>query len=279
MPRALHRLRRYPLAGFFVLANAITWLCMLPMLLNPSQQRQILSVLPSLAVYGPLLAALVVSGVSEGLPGLRDLWRRSTKWRVGARWYAIVFFLPVAVNALAVGLSLPFMGSWQNHLTAIGQLYDPILLLPGQLLTGGLEEPGWRGYALPKLEERLTPVRSSWILGALWALWHLPFALARYASPDTTTADLGFIAAVEIMGVARLLGWTFLFTWVYDNTESALLTILLHAWINAVDTSVVSVFPYLLTGVLLNLLPCCIVVPFLITRAVRGQYRRDISTE
>jgi membrane protease YdiL (CAAX protease family) len=275
MSRAFHRLRRRPLVGFFVLANAITWLCMLPMLLNLSQQTKILSVLPSLAVYGPLLAALVVAGASEGLPGLRDLWHRATKWRVAVRWYAIVFFLPVAVNALAVGISLPFVGSWRNRLTAIGQLYDPILLLPGQLLTGGLEEPGWRGYALPRLEERFSSVRSSWILGALWALWHLPYALAKYASPSTTMADLGFIAAVEIMGVARILGWTFLFTWVYDNTESALLTLLLHAWINTVDTYAVSAFPYLLTGVLLNVLPCCIVAPFLITRAFRARPRSD----
>ena len=90
--------------------------------------------------------------------------------------------------------------------------------------------------------------------------------------------DLSFIAAVEIMGVARILGWTFLFTWVYDNTESALLMILLHAWVNVVDTYVVSAFPYLLTGVLLNVLPCCIVGPFLITRALRGHPRSEAAT-
>jgi membrane protease YdiL (CAAX protease family) len=233
--------------------------------------------LPSLAVYGPLLAALIVTGLSDGLPGLWDLWRRTTRWRVGLHWYLVVLALPLALDLLAVGISLPFVSSWQDVVAATGQLHRLILPLPGQLLTGGLEEPGWRGYALPKLEERLTPVRSSWILGALWALWHLPHTVARYASPGTTTLDPGFVAAVEALGVTRILGWTFIFTWVYDNTESTLLMILLHAWVNAVNTYVVSFFPYLLVGVLMNVLPWCIVAPFLITRTFRGPSPSDTS--
>ncbi|NLN86173.1 MAG: CPBP family intramembrane metalloprotease [Syntrophomonadaceae bacterium] len=37
-----------------------------------------------------------------------------------------------------------------------------------------LEEFGWRGYALPKLQAKYSPLKSSLILGFMWAVWHCP---------------------------------------------------------------------------------------------------------
>jgi hypothetical protein len=52
-------------------------------------------------------------------------------------------------------------------------MYNYSTLLGGPLF----EEPGWRGYALPRLESRFSPLLSSLIVGTLWAIWHLPFFL------------------------------------------------------------------------------------------------------
>ena len=38
------------------------------------------------------------------------------------------------------------------------------------------EEPGWRGFALPRIQ-RYRPLRGSLLLGALWGVWHLPLWL------------------------------------------------------------------------------------------------------
>lgn len=151
--------------------------------------------------------------------------------------------------------------------------------MPGQLLTGRLEQPGWRGYALPKLHQRYTALRSSSILGVLWALWHLPQTLASYTSPSATLVEPRFLAVMEIQSAARILGCTFVFTWVYNNTESVSLMILLHSWSNTVHTYAASTFPYFLVPVTQHVLPCCIVALFLVMRALRGERLSDKSAD
>lgn len=76
------------------------------------------------------------------------------------------------------------------------------------LFLGGLEEPGWRGFALPRLQQRYTPVRATLLLGVVWGLWHLPIQ------------PLAIIVTVPL---------AFFYTWLFNRTGSALLCILLHA--------------------------------------------------
>lgn len=174
MSHTLDWARKHSLAAYFVLANALTWLCMLPTLLNVPDQPRRFPAISSLAAYGPLVTALLVTWVSEGIAGLRDLWHRTIRWRVGARWYLTVFTLPLAMNIVALSIGLLAGSSPQDMVSSTSQLHGLLRLLPGELLTSGLEEPGWRGYALPKLQERHTALKSSWILGVLWAVWHVP---------------------------------------------------------------------------------------------------------
>jgi membrane protease YdiL (CAAX protease family) len=90
------------------------------------------------------------------------------------------------------------------------------------LLAGPLgEEIGWRGYALPRLQELHGPVRASLILGLLWAFWHSPIWFSGEWSEPT------------LLNIAVFVFWivavTFVFTWVFDNTQgSVLIAILLH---------------------------------------------------
>jgi hypothetical protein len=52
-------------------------------------------------------------------------------------------------------------------------------LIPG--IGGAWEEPGGRGYALPKLQVGRTALLASLILGVVWAFWYLPLTVARVA--------------------------------------------------------------------------------------------------
>ena len=83
-------------------------------------------------------------------------------------------YVPTLLAWITGNLGLPLLKG------AAGSRYPgPSYLL--QLLTSGLgEEPGWRGYLLPRLQAQFTPVRSIWLLGLAWAVWHYPLT-AIYA--------------------------------------------------------------------------------------------------
>ena len=94
----------------------------------------------------------------------RSLRRRITTVRVGWRWYAFAIVLPV-VHVAAVGLASLAGGTIPFHPAMFA-------ILPLFLLTNFGEEIGWRGYALPKLQERMNPLAASLVLGLVWAAFH-----------------------------------------------------------------------------------------------------------
>jgi uncharacterized protein len=146
-----------------------------------NNRHVLLAVTFSVAVYGPLLGALIATGHERGSHGVRELLARIFNPRVAPRWYLIALMIAVAVSYVPTLLAWMTGGLGVSLLDAGARfaLFVPILLL--QLLTSGLgEEPGWRGYLLPRLQERFSPVRSVWLLGLAWAVWHYPLT-AIYA--------------------------------------------------------------------------------------------------
>lgn len=125
--------------------------------------------------YGPALAAIIVSAITAGRPGLSQLWERIKRWRVAWYWYVIG---PVIIAGYIGG------AFWLNSLLGASVKSSPQLPSIGTILTllllGGLvEEPGWSGYALPRLQERFSSRPNGALLAALGvgvmrAIWHLP---------------------------------------------------------------------------------------------------------
>jgi uncharacterized protein len=72
------------------------------------------------------------------------------------------------------------------------------------------EETGWRGFALPRLLTRFTPLTAAIILGVIWGIWHAP----AFLTSDLTQAKYNFswflIAATCI---------SILMTWIYVNAN------------------------------------------------------------
>jgi membrane protease YdiL (CAAX protease family) len=88
------------------------------------------------------------------------------------------------------------------------------------------EEPGWRGFALPRLQRRYGPLLGSLILGPLWALWHLPIFFIPSWNFPPTLLNL-------VLYVISAISFTIVMTWVFNNTKGSLLmAILLHASFN-----------------------------------------------
>jgi uncharacterized protein len=97
--------------------------------------------------------------------------------------------------------------------------------------TGLVEEPGWRGYALPRLQKYYTAEKASWILGLLWGVWHLPAMIYLYREAPVVVLLISL--AGMLLGT---VGWTMVNTWLYNASASVFLIILLHGWGNAVQT-------------------------------------------
>src|SRR5215213_6123557 len=216
--------KRHPIITFLVLTYAITWAIESPLvfLTNSVTSTQGL-VLVTLASNVPSAVAIVLTAVVLGRGALRKLLGRLLIWRVNPLWYLVVFLGPVALvggvvvlNALmggpALSVGMPLLGA---------AIFFAFSIFPGSALG---EEIGWRGYALPRLQTRMSALSASLILAPIWALWHLPLWLTG-APGRTPIIYAGFV--VSAFGLSVLL------TWVYNSTGgSLLLVVLLHATIN-----------------------------------------------
>lgn len=183
-----------------------------------------------LAVYGPLLAGLIASAV-DPTTSLQDLYRRMRLVRVGSTWYLRVLLILIAVTAVPALALAAFTGlaSDAPSLPRIGVFLAVFFVF--QLFTSGLEEPGWRGYLL----DRLLPGRSlwdaGWAVGVPWALWHLPVVLILFSQQGMEP----FVMLTSFVGFGiGIVAMSILHTWVYSNTQSVFLAIVIHAAFNTV---------------------------------------------
>ena len=217
--------RRHPVVAYLLAAYVLTWVVWVPRALV---DQGLLAwewplVVGQVYSYGPALAAVATAAIVAGRPGLRQLGRALVRWRVGWRWYVVVLVAPFAISGIGRLLHEQLTGQaarWPVQEPAELVLL-PLLLLVLALTDGVGEEVGWRGYALPHLQERLRPAIASVLLGLVWAAWHLPLFWTRGAVLEGQPFAL---LLLEVVPMAVL------FTWVFNHTRgSMLLASLLHA--------------------------------------------------
>ncbi|MET7733960.1 type II CAAX endopeptidase family protein [Streptomyces sp. NPDC005402] len=229
-------IRRNPLTWFFTLAFALSWAAWTPYVLSGNglgvwhfvfpggrAGSQLTGVLPG-AYLGPIASALLVTGITEGRAGLRTWWARMTKFRVGRRWYLVVLLaVPAALTLASVALAGrgPALPS-----AMILAAYLPGLLI--QMITTGLaEEPGWREFAMPRMQRRYGPLTATLVVGALWGCWHLPLFLTQWGGGP----HVAWTVPVEF--IAMTITFSCVMTWVFNTSgESMPLVMLLHTGVN-----------------------------------------------
>jgi membrane protease YdiL (CAAX protease family) len=240
-------LQHYPLVSFFAMAYAFSWLGWLPYILSLDGLGILpfhlplgdLSVAPG-AYLGPLLSGFLMVGATEGRAGVGRLLRRIVQWREAWYWYAFALIAIPLIRTLGAVVLPGVLGTVRaDGLQASLQTY--LTLLPITVLVSGLaEEPGWRGFALPRLQERFGPLLGTLVLGILWSIWHFPLFLTSW------TADSGLLQVIEFTVTATAIA--VIITWVFNNTRGSLLiAMLLHGAVDAYSPAVLFADPQLST--------------------------------
>ena len=210
------------LVVFFALAYVLSWSWAIPLAAAHLVVRRGVGWPTHLpALLGPAIAALVVTAWTMGRPGVRDLGARLVRWRVPVRWWLVavspVVFLGLALAAMAAaGRALPGVGDFGRFsgTPAIGLAGVLLIIFAGALG----EETGWRGYALPQLQRRFSPLASSLILAVVWFGWHLPqfWVIATYRE----------FAPVQSVGLfCGLACGAVVLTWLYNRSGGSILLV------------------------------------------------------
>lgn len=240
-------MKRQPLVAYFLLAFLGTWVTIVPLLL--SQRGFGLLVLPDplllltffLATYtGPFAAALIVTRVTTGKAGLRQLLRSIVQWRVGLQWYLLVLFgYPLLFAAgISVVAGSGILSEMAQQWPLFFSLYLPNILI-GLFLPSLGEETGWRGFALPRLQRLYGPLFGSFILGTLHGLWHIPAYFVR-----GMILPGGFDGTIFIANTLAIIAVTFIWTWLFNHARgSVLMAIFIHATSNATGAYIQQLAP------------------------------------
>ena len=200
--------KRHPIITFFVLSYAISW-GFLPV--------ESVRFLPS----GPLLAALIVIPITQGLAGLKELGLRIIRWRVRWYWYAAAIGLPLAVHLAVVGLNVAVGAGVPSltfaSLTTFLTVFAIRLVNPTDGPLG--EHPGWNGVALPGLQGLgYSPLVATMILAPLVAGWHLPLFFWEPGGLQPSVLVSGFVVTMAV---------TFWYTWLFNHTSGSILLLVI----------------------------------------------------
>ena len=181
-------------------------------------------------VMGPTLVALFLTYHYEGPTGTKQLLKRGIKVFKPAWWLAVLFLYPLlVVGALVI---TAFVADAPEIIANMQRGVSGLMSFPIVLVVGGplLEEYGWRGFALDRLQSRWNGLVSSLILGVIWSIWHLPLFLI---TGTTQNLLLNRLPVASMLFFVTVIFLSITFTWFYNNTERSVLgAILLHTMWN-----------------------------------------------
>ena len=258
---------RHSLAAYLLLVFAIGWVFWTPLAVLRFAGRNLQTLLSSplgivlqtAGAAAPAISAIVVAGITRGRRGIGQLLSGLKRWRVSLWWYAAACLIIPALTMIGIGVraaldvrpAVPGGSELAGMLADIGWI-GLVLTFPLQLFAqcfGSplLEEPGWRGFAVPRIQNRTPAAWAVLLVGALWGLWQLPLLLASGQNLPLS------LSVITLQG--------FFLGWLYINTRSLLVAVLGHASLN-VANNILSLTDQGLAQVALTLVLCAMILAF-----------------
>lgn len=183
-------------------------------------------------VIGSILSSLVTGFIFAcAATGTRSSMNSINKFKVSWVWWILAFLLPIGIF---------LTGHLLNWITGVEQavfitqgdeltyaLYTLRAFLYTLLIVGIGEETGWRGFMLPELQKRFSPLKSAVILGLIWGFWHFPLFI-NGVYEEHPIGILGYLIVVPLLSI--------IITWLFNSSHGSLIiAIVFHAMINNTD--------------------------------------------
>jgi membrane protease YdiL (CAAX protease family) len=267
-------MREHPLSFFFLIAYGFSWILSVPAIMSawgvlPSAMFVVFFTIKS---FGPFVAAYVMTGVIEGREGIHRLRRSLRQVRAGWEWYVFILIGIPALMLLGVAVLPGALASFQGFPPNFSTVYLVTFVL---IFFGGGplgEEPGWRGFALPRMQPRFGPLKGTLLLGVLWVFWHLPdfLTVAQRGGPGT---DFAALLTINLpIFFVMVMAMAVIFTWTFNHTRgSVFIAILLHTSINAFGAVVGLFSASIVIGTDLAICIAMVVPALLIVLLTRGR--------
>lgn len=213
------------------IAFVVVWLLASPIIilnLTVNEHMDLTTRLVIVSMVTALLPAFVASCIFSSIPGVRELLLTYRKPRGPFGYYLVAILLIPTIWVLgnflsrAFGMTVPFFRSPVVDFKLLGMAI--LMFLYNVAYSALSEEPGWRGFALPRFQSKFNPLVSSLILGVLWSAWHIPLVFGGIEpnNPSDVLVEWTLIVFVNI-----------LFTWLFNRTKgSILVTALIHPVMN-----------------------------------------------
>ncbi len=199
-------------ARFFLVTFIVSWVLWTPLVLVslkliPVSDKLLTIIrfpLIMLGAFGPLAGALFALHQEKGKGSSRKYLQSFLDFNIG--WKAYIFPIIIFGGSTFIAWFFPELFGEKRSPMLLPSIwvYIPFLLFM-IILDGGQEEFGWRGYALPILENKFGILFANLILGIIWAFWHIPLWFITGTS-QTYMNFGGFILL--------LTGYSFIFSWI-----------------------------------------------------------------
>jgi uncharacterized protein len=217
---------------FFMIAFGISWFFWIP---ATFAKENVLGsawvILLYLGGLGPPVAGITLTYLNKDKAYQKEYWQRALNpKRIGGKWYLVILFAyPILVLSVAwilngqIQITETLKELWEQPLSLI--TFVIFIFIFGPLP----EELGWRGYVLDELQERVNAVVASIVLGAIWAIWHLPLFFMN----GTYQNEMGIGTPSFWQFCIFAVVFSVLITWVYNNNRrSTLSAALFHFTVN-----------------------------------------------
>jgi membrane protease YdiL (CAAX protease family) len=154
---------------------------------------------------------------------VKRLVHRPMRWSLTAfLFFPIIMLIPALA---ARGLHLPLVIPARSAFNVGAVAAAAVFFFYNVLFVAVLEEPGWRGFLLDRLQRKWSPLMASLWVWIPWALWHAPLDYSR-----PVRFSLGMYLQIRVI---FLLPIVIILTWLYNRSHRSIQTsAIFHASMN-----------------------------------------------